>query len=959
MTRASKTRNALFTSIISLLLCVSMLVGTTFAWFTDTVSTGTNTIQSGNLDLLLEYYDGNSWKEVTSSTELFDDATKWEPGYTEVAYLRVTNKGSLAFKYNGALTISQETEGTNVAGNQFKLSSYLKYAVLEPTSETIYKDRNTALAAAADANPSTFANHTFASGEKVESEKVEYFTIIVYMPTDVGNEANHKTGTTAPSIKFGISFTATQVEYEKDSFGNDYDKDAQLPATINTVVTADEQTLNEDGTNAVAIAVVEAAGDVSGSIPENAIVGTEGEVITPALEVTTTASTDTSVTYNVEFVDAKTGEEISFTEGSAVTATIKVGAGLTNVGVTHNGTEVFTKVSTVNELTDGTFHYDSATGVITVCSDSYSPYTVTFEKPSDQSQNVTVQQGNGYTAVETYSELETVFANGGKVVLASNVALTKGLTIPANVDVTLDLNGYTLSYASTETTGNAAITNKGTLTINDSIGGGKVTYSGIPGGSANYVTNTITNLGTLTVNGGTIENTTEDTGNTSFAIDSSNSVGNAEVVINNGHVVANARAVRQFLSSGTEYVNNLTINGGIVESITNRTVWLQLASSDAAEAPYGTLTVTGGTLTTTGLSAINTGTYGASFKNVAVTISGGTINGEVTLNHGETGATVPSDGYVTASITGGTFTINNYSGNFIKANSGTVAITGGTFYVDSYDELKSAMSAQGNVEIILAADIEAQANELVVNKDADITLDLNGYTISHESEYTGYKWLLNVSGDAALQIKDSGENGSMNATVTSSDSSWGSAFAMIFNEGTLIIDDGNFELNVSSYAWGYVVDLRPNAWATAYETAATFTLNGGTLSASGEDAIRVAYNSSTNHTTNNVTFTMNGGTINGYSAVFMQQLDNEFEQLNAVINGGTLNVSEYVFRIYSGVTNSGTDYTHNDGVEGTVNNITIDSDVTITGDGGETYYVKTPDVTNSITGCDNCTPEKK
>ena len=85
MTKNRSTKRALLMSVLSLLLCVSMLIGTTFAWFTDSVTSGRNTIQSGNLDVVLEYWDGNSYEEVTSTIKLFNDAALWEPGYTEVA----------------------------------------------------------------------------------------------------------------------------------------------------------------------------------------------------------------------------------------------------------------------------------------------------------------------------------------------------------------------------------------------------------------------------------------------------------------------------------------------------------------------------------------------------------------------------------------------------------------------------------------------------------------------------------------------------------------------------------------------------------------------------------------------------------------------------------------------------------------------------------------------------------
>ena len=89
------TKRSLLASVFALVLCVAMLVGSTFAWFTDTATSGVNKIQSGKLDVKLSYLtDNNEWKEVTKDTKLFKDGALWEPGHTEVAYLKVQNAGA-------------------------------------------------------------------------------------------------------------------------------------------------------------------------------------------------------------------------------------------------------------------------------------------------------------------------------------------------------------------------------------------------------------------------------------------------------------------------------------------------------------------------------------------------------------------------------------------------------------------------------------------------------------------------------------------------------------------------------------------------------------------------------------------------------------------------------------------------------------------------------------------------
>ncbi len=226
--KTQTTRRALIVSILSLLVCVSMLIGTTFAWFTDSVTSGRNTIQSGNLDVVLEYWDGDSYEEVSSTTKLFDDAARWEPGYTEVAYLKVSNAGSLALKYHLAVNVYNETLGKTKTGADIKLSDHLQFKVVE--SDTDLADTYTSREAAQNANATATKLQTYDSADKALEKKgdADYVALIVYMPTTVGNEANHD-GANIPAIEMGVSLFATQQTAESDSFDNQYDKNAELP----------------------------------------------------------------------------------------------------------------------------------------------------------------------------------------------------------------------------------------------------------------------------------------------------------------------------------------------------------------------------------------------------------------------------------------------------------------------------------------------------------------------------------------------------------------------------------------------------------------------------------------------------------------------------------------------------------------------------------------------------------
>ena len=233
MTTKKTSRRALLTSVMALVMCLVMLVGTTFAWFTDSVTSGVNTIKSGNLDVELTYKNSDGeFKTVDKDTLLFNQEALWEPGHVEYVVLTTSNEGSLALKYKLAVNVFGETGSVNMLGDAFQLSSYLKYAVIDGDATTAADFNRDTLTA----NPGTVLG-SYTSDEtalypagtegQISSKTV---TLAVWMPTTVGNEANHKTGEAAPTIQLGVSLVATQYTAESDSFDDQYDKMAEYPA---------------------------------------------------------------------------------------------------------------------------------------------------------------------------------------------------------------------------------------------------------------------------------------------------------------------------------------------------------------------------------------------------------------------------------------------------------------------------------------------------------------------------------------------------------------------------------------------------------------------------------------------------------------------------------------------------------------------------------------------------------
>ena len=260
MNNKRATKRALLTSVTALVMCVVMLVGTTFAWFTDTASTGVNKIQAGNLDIKVEYRttaDGN-WQLLDNATDLFGAAgTLFEPGHTRVVELRITNAGNLALKYKIGMNVVSETEGTNKDGNSYKLSNYLKVATTgiqqyNPADQIsslmerlIFQKGDFGMWTARD-----FANFELeytsnGSVHELQPGAAQILGIKVYMPETVGNEANAISTEKAASIEFGLNILATQYTTESDSFGTQYDKDATYP-----VIVSNQQQANDAITNA-------------------------------------------------------------------------------------------------------------------------------------------------------------------------------------------------------------------------------------------------------------------------------------------------------------------------------------------------------------------------------------------------------------------------------------------------------------------------------------------------------------------------------------------------------------------------------------------------------------------------------------------------------------------------------------------------------------------------------------
>ena len=216
MTSSKSTKRALISSTLAILMCVAMLIGTTFAWFTDTASTGVNKIVSGNLKVDIIGADSDSHIEKLNFTKAATTDAEagaeilWEPGCRYLTEgFRIANNGNLALKWKAEINKDNITdgkvEGSTIAKDGKSLLDVIDFYVVTSTDE----------------NADAVAIENF-TGNLAKGAKSGVYYIKGVMKTTAGNDYQDLT-------LDGITITvyATQDTVESDSYDNQYDKYAQ------------------------------------------------------------------------------------------------------------------------------------------------------------------------------------------------------------------------------------------------------------------------------------------------------------------------------------------------------------------------------------------------------------------------------------------------------------------------------------------------------------------------------------------------------------------------------------------------------------------------------------------------------------------------------------------------------------------------------------------------------------
>ena len=249
MTKQKNTKRALLASVLSMMLSMAMLVGSTFAWFTDSVNSGKNRIVAGNLDVELYYNNASTsdWADASKETEprFFvnkdGDAILWEPGVMAVTQFKVANEGSLALKYSLS---TLKAAFNSMAGHD--LSEVIKFAVIDNANYTDAATRESILALNPEFDDFTgfkAEGQLYPKDNKDGKPSEEIFTVVAYWEPNVtdDNLYNVNNGQKTDDedvqlyIDIEIQLVATQTPYENDSFGNGYDENAASEQNMNAL----------------------------------------------------------------------------------------------------------------------------------------------------------------------------------------------------------------------------------------------------------------------------------------------------------------------------------------------------------------------------------------------------------------------------------------------------------------------------------------------------------------------------------------------------------------------------------------------------------------------------------------------------------------------------------------------------------------------------------------------------
>lgn len=209
--KKSYKKIALALGLCALLIWAILGTGASLAWFSDTSPEINNIFHFAEFDLVVSHRltDGK-WEEVDSKTKIFDEEALYEPGYVQVVYLKVENKGTVPFKFDTAVTVHGCVQATNVLGQRFMLQDYLKFGLATADTEEEMKNSIPNRDKAVEIANEPLHNYDKTGAFELAPGRTKYIALIVRMPKEVGNVANYR-GDTLPKVELGITVKADQI----------------------------------------------------------------------------------------------------------------------------------------------------------------------------------------------------------------------------------------------------------------------------------------------------------------------------------------------------------------------------------------------------------------------------------------------------------------------------------------------------------------------------------------------------------------------------------------------------------------------------------------------------------------------------------------------------------------------------------------------------------------------------
>lgn len=201
---------ALTFSLCLLILWSALGAGTSLAWFTDTSPEVNNIFHFADFDLdVYHQLTDGSWQPVGSQTQIFDANALYEPGYTQVVYLKVVNSGDREFQFDTTVRVTGYTQATNSLGEKFKLQDYLKFGLV--AADTLSAMKNCISSREKAAEIAMLDLDQEASESILLKPKQEtYVALVVRMPEDIGNGANYREDK-QPKVELGVIIRAEQL----------------------------------------------------------------------------------------------------------------------------------------------------------------------------------------------------------------------------------------------------------------------------------------------------------------------------------------------------------------------------------------------------------------------------------------------------------------------------------------------------------------------------------------------------------------------------------------------------------------------------------------------------------------------------------------------------------------------------------------------------------------------------